>query len=177
MPAPHCNPCLHQPQPLSSALWSHHSRYNGASAAPSWDFIHARTHTYASCALVAPLLHAGFITTKLCMHQENKSAWTRWQERAHQRSHKMHKKNNIKEIWMKLCITGVSALFFYFAHINWYHCQSDIPNIQIVQPAAATSVIQRPLEKLQSSTCARRKKKEKKKKVIRVPSSVTISTQ
>lgn len=117
-------PCLyHRPQLVSLALWSHHSYYNGTSAAPSWDFI--RTHICLLC-FSGPLLHASFMTAKLCMHRENKSAWTRWQERAHQRSRKMHKKNNIKEIWVKLCITGI-FLSFYFAHINWYHCQSDIP--------------------------------------------------
>lgn len=132
-------PCLyHRPQLVSLALWSHHSQYNGTSAAPSWDFIH--THICLLC-FSGPLLHAGFITTKLCMHQENKSAWTRWQERAHQRSHKMHKKNNIKEIWMKLCITGIFSPFLFCTHKpvslpKWH------PNIEIVQPAVATSVIQ-----------------------------------
>ncbi len=142
-------PCLyHRLQLVALALWSHHSQYNGTSAAPSWDLTHkhtcTRAHTHIHICLLCfsgPLLHGGFITTKLCMHQENKSAWTRWQERAHQRSRKMHKKNNIKEIWMKACITGAFSLFLFCTHKlvslpKWH------PNILIVQPAAASSLIQ-----------------------------------
>lgn len=40
-------PCLyHRPQLVALALWSHHSNYNGTSAAPSWDFTHTHTQIH-----------------------------------------------------------------------------------------------------------------------------------
>lgn len=115
----------HRQQFASPALWSHHSHYNGTSVALNWDF--TRTHTPCS----GPLLHGSFIKTKLCMHRENKSAWTHWQERARQRSRKMHKKNNIKETWRKLHNAG------RVVSLPKWHL-----NIQIIQQVETTSVIQ-----------------------------------
>lgn len=110
-------PCLyHTPRIVSAALWAHLSHNNGTSAAPSCDFVrtHTRTQTHKRAVSTrVPLLHGGFMTTKLCMHPENKSAWTLWQERAHPKTHTIHKKNNI-EIWMKARIPFSS----YFAHVN-----------------------------------------------------------
>lgn len=103
-------PCLYQMQLVVMALWSRHSRYNGTWAAPSWDFIHTHMHAHTSCALES----FSFAQLNDACIRRVKSALTRWQKRANESCHKMHKKNNIKEIWKKQCNSVVFSVFYIF---------------------------------------------------------------